>query len=548
MNKERLIEKINEVKSDIQYILDSSKSKTLDNQIQQTKKEKLLLLKKLTDELKQVNKLEQKSQTFINNIKKIHNENDSINFKSAASKKNPEIMSKVKIEKQIRKESMNKYIDFLQEQKFYNNFDTDKIPGCLFLHDSIIKSYGLCPFIKIQNIIQVKSSDNLTNEQINEFKKTVSQKRQSWLESTSDNGELFWNLYDKIYNKKELNNLFNKFKELEKEIEEFIHNSLTKEQYELYNTCVELIKQYVSFTQKSKMIKEKYKSIIHNLSILISQIGFNIHNFLNTKFGINLIINFSTIQIQNAETFDKLLTQYSIVYNEISTNEKFINNTKNNLNNEMYLYLTNQKSFESQCDNIQLFIQSKKYFKRWALLTEAEKLERYESYANYHIDKYLIKSNIISINQRNNYITSLIDLLHNAHKNKELIFRDIKWSNKDGIIEQVRCLRFDKETKKFFLNPSKKSQSVTKKKISIKTIFSKETEKFINEEILCHIVLFFQKYPDINLRKENIKDNREACVELVKNKLKIKKLTNDDKKHIFKKYDDMFVIVDSNQE
>lgn len=553
--KERLLQKINELKNDIQYIIDSSKSKTLDLNLQQTKKDKLTQLKQMSDQLKQIYKTEQQSQTFTNKIKKAYNENDSINFKSAKHKNNQESMSKARQDKLIRKETMNKYIEFLEEQKFYNKFESDKIPSCLFLHDTVLSTYGLCPYINIANVIDIQpeNKNNLSDVDTENYKNIIHDKRKSWLDATSDNGKIYWDLYDKIFNKKELFNYYKQHEFLQKQLEQFVHNSMTENQLKIYDSCIEIIKEYTSSQQKNKMLREKYKSVTNNLSILVSELGYDLHYFLSTKFNTNIVVNYLKDSIKNdnkilKSEFDTLLTQFNFLHEEIKYNEKFIINSKNNLNNEIYLFLTNQKSFNNLPTNEShiSFVQSKKYFKRWALLTENEKFERFESFANYYVDKYLITPNIIPIKQRDTQLTFLIDLLQQAHKNKELIYRDIKWNNNDGVIEQVKSLRFNKETGQLYLNPSKKGTSAIKKKFSVKTILSKESEKFINEEILCHIVIFFQKYPDQNERKQHLKENKEACLELIKNKLRIKKITNEDKKQIFQKYDNMFNVVDSN--
>lgn len=554
MNKERIIERINELKTDVQYIIDSAKSKTTDSsKLQKIKKEKLLLLKQLTDDLKRIHKIEQKSQSLVNNIKKVHNENDSINFQSDKNKKNNTLnISKAKLQKQIRKESMYIYLEFLEEQKFYNIFENDKIPSCIFLHESVLSSYGFCPFIKIKELVDLNPKSKIEDSQIENYKQLIYNKRKQWLDSTNDNGKIYWDLYDKIFNKKDLLNHYKQLHDLDKQIQNFIQSSFSDNQKQMYVTCIDIIKEYTSLNIKNKTIKEKFKSVINNLSILVSQLGYNLHHFLNIKYNLNIVVNFLPNSINNIflETeFEKLLDCYTLINEQILHKEKYITNSKNNLNNEMYLFLTNQKKFDAHVNNLpNLFIQSKKYFKRWALLTETEKLERYESYANYYIDKYLISSNIIPINERDSKLAFLIDLLHQAHKDKDLIFRDLKWSNKDGIIEQIKCLKFNKDTHEFYLTPSKKAgKIISKKKVSVKTIFSKQTEKFINEEILCHIVLFFQKHSENINQKELQKQNKESCIELIKNKLKIKKLTNDDKKIIFQKYDEMFNVVKNNQ-
>jgi len=87
------------------------------------------------------------------------------------------------------------------------------------------------------------------------------------------------------------------------------------------------------------------------------------------------------------------------------------------------------------------------------------------------------------------------------------------------------------------------NNNLIKKKISFRTIITKESEKIINEELLYFIVNRIENNVD-----NPTKEDKESFAEKIKIKLKIKRLTINDKVKIFEKYDEIFYIVKNNQQ
>jgi hypothetical protein len=83
---------------------------------------------------------------------------------------------------------------------------------------------------------------------------------------------------------------------------------------------------------------------------------------------------------------------------------------------------------------------------------------------------------------------------------------------------------------------------ISKKKVSTRTIITKESEKIINEELLYYIL----KKSQNNLDTPS-KEDKDAFTERIKIKLKIKKLTANDKLKICEKYDEIFTVIKNNQ-
>jgi hypothetical protein len=223
------------------------------------------------------------------------------------------------------------------------------------------------------------------------------------------------------------------------------------------------------------------------------------------------------------QTFDNYMEMYRNQVDELNHNVKYIANTKRNLTNELYFFLTKQKNFETH----KQIVQAGKYFKRWGTLTLEEQKERFQSYVDMYVDKFMIKKGLIDESQRTETINLIFDMVHSAFVNKTLVYRDITWNTKRGVIDNIKILRYDAESKKCYIatKPSKK----TSKKTSVKTIFSKGNDVVINEDILSYLV-------------RGGRDKNE-CIESIKAKLKFKRLPADDKSKMNKLFDDMLNVI-----
>jgi hypothetical protein len=116
------------------------------------------------------------------------------------------------------------------------------------------------------------------------------------------------------------------------------------------------------------------------------------------------------------------------------------------------------------------------------------------------------------------------------------LYKHYIWNIGNGVITQIKNLKYDDQRGFYLELPETKTENeiVNLKRISNKTLFTKENEKIINEEILSFILK----------NKGDVKDDtKDALINTIKEKLKIKKIFNDDKKKIFKTYDDILKVV-----
>lgn len=220
----------------------------------------------------------------------------------------------------------------------------------------------------------------------------------------------------------------------------------------------------------------------------------------------------------------------------------------NNLKQDLHQYIYNQNHVKKKSIS-----QAGKYFKKWSKLTDDEKLDRYYSFIEYYIKKYLAEPGLININDIETSINCVKKLINdNIHKIK---FKNIKWNIKTGVIEKIYSLKFKEEDKSFYIITQKEStkeeQEIKVKKISSKkALINKETEKIINEELVIYI-LYLKNNNKLNIpnvsKDINLKLLKQEFLDKIKNKLHVKRITGNDKHQINNKFDEIYSIIVNNE-
>lgn len=605
--KSHIVQQIDNLKTDIQNLLDKKNFIPKDEMGDWTKlkNEKINQLKVLTEKLKEMNKKERLEIRRMNEITKVSKTIDNLEYAAAKKKNNSIAMDKAKREKELRNEAREQYTNFQKMEKTYLEYDSDKLPGNLFLHKDILKSYGLCPFIDIQFNKEDKNnitSDNLliinASTPVNKvylsttllddkvsIQECTYNKRLKWLQNQSDSGKLYFSLYDDLIKRIKCKEMADSKIVLENAIYDFIKQNITESLIHIYDGCINFIEEYVNCSIKTKRIKERYNLFINDLSVLYSETMIEFHSYLSIKYNMHLVVNILKPNIKEKdkynfliirERFDELIKQYKIEVKEIEQRNLFIKNTLRNTNTDLYSFLTDKQTFVNKLSNMNIIktnsvLQVGKYFKRWSVLTKQEQFERFESFSHFYVDKHLVNTLIIEKEERDKTVEILCNLLKINFENKRMVYRDYVWNTTRGVIETVKILRYNKDTgfvlaftkqmpskdgqlkKQMSLtngqlsNETGSSDEILKKNISIKkvssrTIITKESEKIINEELLVFILTRIKNGVDTIDQKD-----KEIFCETIKIKLKVKKLMLNDKTKIYKKYDEIFEIVKNNK-
>ena len=465
------------LKNDIQELINKiEKSYSLDLfQLKELKKEELKNSILKLNELSQIENEEKNKKE----IEKITRTIDNLEYQKV--KNNPDRNNIILNIKEKRIKAKDNYNLLKQIEQDYLKIDPIEFPAFLFFDKTIINKYGLCEFI-IPNKTQENFSFN----------------RKNWLENTFDNGKLYHNLYDKIINEIEIKKQRHLLFELEIYFDKYINDTFTESQKLSFNESKQFLQEYLDCNIKTKKVKEKYKIIVNSISLLVIETNLFLHSWLSIKYNCDIPINnFTTKEIDMtlkfmSDTFNEKLLQYKEIKESVKNNIKFISNTKNNLQLELYEYLFKKPII------IQKQI-SKFSTQKWSSLTDIEKNDRFESFSNYFVDKYLISSDLLESNLKDTTIQFLINLL----KNCNLKSKNIKWNSKNGVIDKITTLQWNPIEQILFIQPDVKPIEIEKEKLeyttvvpekikkisSVKTIMTKQNEKIINEEIIKYILI-----------------------------------------------------------
>lgn len=635
-NKRTLSLRIDRLKNEIQYLINKMNTydkKEFIEELKVMENEKIEKSKDLDSyiiKLKDLVKEENKEKYITSNINKLYK-----------GKNLNETIKKTNKAKELREQAKKEYIEFSKYELEYNKYDSQHLPGYIFLYKQILDTYGLCPYIKIEpptfdlfsqqnkfyifdgNTLDtvelesdkldtyIESSDKLnefestncikkvveiyntfiendknpivyeyTNKNLIEFasfiidnsvkkkkllepdnvknvikstnlilKKIVENNRKNWLESRSDKGELYYQIRDNIVYKHDYNNELSLQNTSEYNLKNYINLVFTDSQKNLLKDSISFIEnEYTTCLVKSKKIKERFKILIKALTFLFTETKLCIHEYLTIKYNTEFFVNVENIK-PDLE-FSRLLDIYKELKQTTEQKRIYAYNMNRNLYDELCLFLTNKKDFEMNNTEI---VQAGKYFRRWIALSKDEKNERFESFSDYYIEKYMIRENLLKPIDKANLVEKLSKLLIYAYSKKHMIYRDFKWTTKKGLIENVKVIKYNKATEEFELNKvltnldedGNIKDKKCKKRSSVKSIFSTH-ERIVNEEILVFIVKYIQDNQPKLIKK--LEDSTiDDCVNIVKSKMKLNKIGKDDKLLITHKLREMYSIIRSSK-
>ncbi len=414
-------------------------------------------------------------------IEKLKDDLKKLQKEKAINKVKREVgrLNKLNKEDYDKKEELNKIYQKIYELHLKN--DDVELPSKLFFHYSIVNAYG--EFIELYDKEVLKGESS---------KKFLLLKKQ-WLESKVDKGEKYFILYDKLYSKLDKE----KYITIEKKIEKMLKENILKENCD-WDDLNNKIQQYTISKIKSKKIKEIYKEILKTVSDINNTI---VKKFLEYKYNIQIpiLIDEKTkeniFNIQLLIELEELLLLYEKEKKNYHDTLQFREKTLKHLDTDYYDFLVRQYS-------LNLSKQDGKYSgKEWNELSEQEKNERIISFCDFNKKSIKFKEFL----------------------QKEILKIKFKWDSVNGYIKGANLSNYNID-----YDSDIYEKKLKKKWVSNKSILNKNTELIINEEILKNILLH---------KKE------EEIIECVKTKLRIIKISKNDKEKIKEVYKKMLNIV-----
>ena len=576
----RLQQQIGDMRKEVEELLkqkDRTNDKVTLEKINKEKKEKIKVLKRLAKKLREVYKDTKKERE----LKSVGNVLDGIAFHKAKKDKRGEGMPKVRKIRAAREAARNRYLGYLSMESKYYKLDPPEVPGCLFLHDKIINTYGLIheellrlntelisdgdgesansemKSVGEQSVERNAEVQEQSDNNVGDYTQMIREGRLEWLRSKEDGGKFYFEMYDQIFGREEYKKLEGKKAELEERIDGMIRESLTESQLEMYSKSFEFIGVWAGTNIKTKRMKERFKLLLHALATLKSETCLPIVEYFRARYKTDIITNDYELQLtlknKNIYAIDlvgRMVDELKGVNEEIEMKKKFWENNNKYLKNELYMYLTGEKVFRDptptkndKSDNLK---QTGKYFIRWIKLTVEEQGERFESYARWYIEKFLIGKGLIEAERRLEMVSKLATLLHESYKVKHMIYRDFAWKTKSGMIETVKILQYDKDKEEFILKFSKKPKVVVvdpkKAEARAKKKAGKESSIFDEgqrvNDILLRYIIDNKSHLQIE-DEEKSKVHKNKCLDTIKKDFKIKSMSALDRQRLFVKYTDM---------
>jgi len=256
-----LLHTIQHLKNEIQFIIDKLKGEGVSAQektrLNTSKQEKMAALRNANNKLREVLKDERAAKAKAKETLQATRAVDSLVYNSSKPGKSQEAAVKVRKARAEREAAMQQYTSYEQYKTEYNKHDPEKYPGFLFLAEEVLSNYGPCPFVKM---------DIKYNEEDEQLMPSMTVDRKAWLESQQDGGTVYFNLYEKLVEQKELNLAKSELIDAEKDLLDFYKSATEKnEGASSLASVLEFAEEYVKCTIKTKRIKERYKTFIHTL-------------------------------------------------------------------------------------------------------------------------------------------------------------------------------------------------------------------------------------------------------------------------------------------
>jgi hypothetical protein len=532
-DKETIIKSIDYLKKEIQYIIDKRKSckNTHDfANLDAEKREKIDVLSKHSESLKSILKTERDKKRHEDSLTAVTRAVDSLEFASA--KRNVETAKQAK---QLREKVRQKYEEYLDYEAKYSQIDPKDVPGALFLHDNIVRSYGLCPYIKF----------DIDTESPNEITEQVRLKRLEWLESQGDKGLSFFDLYNRIVVEKEIREIKEEMANMEVKVTGFATDSFLSSQQEIFESCSKFIEEFISSNIKTKRIKERYKVFINDLSVLYYETGVPVHEYFSLKYKQHIVVNDIGLRGEQdsdhhkralATVFMDLVKAYGQLVEDYDQQHRYIWNTMRNIKNEMYMFLTGQRtSGVSAAGKEYTKAQQGKFFRRWSVLTREEQADRLMSFAEYFVQRHMERESVCDKNREIRMIAELGEMLKTAYEEKRLIYRNFKWNTNRGMIEAIHVLQYSKDTDSFALSKQAGNHKAkTAAKPPPKSVLTPDVTKTVNDEILAFVL------------KKEAECTVDGCVNHLKTLLKVKVFTPGDLATITGKFETVLRVVERN--
>jgi hypothetical protein len=350
------------------------------------------------------------------------------------------------------------------------------ITDFLLLEDAILEKYGL----------YMDSEDN----------------KEEWLKSQVDSGELYYTLYEKVIDKKLINESLQLTEHLSVYLIDYIQTRLSPEDYLRFTSAVKYFEKGEPL--KSKISKLTREMNVRDIEDLSSTYKIPINTFVYTKFSIKT--PHKEMYTETKHELDDKLVKYKLHVSKLKDAKRFVENKTKYLVNEMEKY-NSEVNLEKYTKYKRTIKKDSKYKgMNWSKLAVNDK---HEVIIEYITNKYPERSKEIS------------QFVIDAYNSKSIEYRSIKWVKEHGYIRDITGILIDPDT--FECSVKKEDKQKT---------FIEANPGIVNEEMLYQVLAYNHSI--------------ENCISKLQNVFSIQKVSFSNSKKLTLLYNDIKNVIEDN--
>lgn len=297
--------------------------------------------------------------------------------------------------------------EFESSDSYHNTF-----PAWVFLIDNIVKTYGNCPYLP-------HDKAHLRHEHI------------------KMNPSIYEDAMSRYVNKTIYNGFEAEQKTARQTLTEVVHDEIGNvfigaDPQRILDGILSEAHWFQNQKSRTKTVTERWQRTLKDIDTVYEKTGVNLALYLKAIHGVSIKYKASapvsgSIASTSKGTFESAYESYARSMTSLETEETHIARVREDVIQKLAKLIRN--GFKES--------QTSKYKKRWNLLTDAQQLERIQSFSNY----FCLLNNDTK-NQSGTLVSAIMDRL----SNKKLKTSDIKWVIKEGIIKEIQTLGWEDGT------------------------------------------------------------------------------------------------------
>lgn len=300
-----------------------------------------------------------------------------------------------------RKIQKDQYQNYIVKKDIFSKIDNDEYPGIIFLVESFLTKYGLCPHV----VSETQQFSRMTCEDAVHMQTELQSKRKLWLHEDPDRLREYMNLKTSLLSK-----CTGKLAVLEQDVKTFFKDAIGEKDYTDFENIAEYIREYATVTRHTKSKRDVYNKVVARLAALVKKTKIRLDKFISVDTGI------CDIEAVVPSVLEAYLRESEAVVTANRQNKNILCKAHDNL---FKLLMGNTLTSPKQVERVSVFAN-----KKWSTLKPDER--------DTSIREYIGESELAEI------------VVASYHKSKRSL--TIKWDVAKGLISQIREVDVDQRT------------------------------------------------------------------------------------------------------